>query len=151
MENLTFEAFSCFYARPHSRAPFGLHSIFRKMSASGKDRSPKVGKCGGCGGGDRNLAGFQSTISGFRRNDRGVRREGGEMDREGGRAKKEELFGGGSGRVAFDVNEKGRGPSVRPMKIRFVWGLSPVLSTECAECGGGRPKMVKSSACASGR
>ena len=30
------------------------------------------------------------------------------MDREGGRAKKEELFGGGSGRVAFDVNEKGR-------------------------------------------
>ena len=77
------------------------------MSASGKDRSPKVGKCGG--GGDRNLAGFQSTISGFRRNDRGVRREGGEMDREGrGRAKKEELFGGGSGRVAFDVNEKGR-------------------------------------------
>ena len=77
-------------ALARARAPFGLHSIFRKMSASGKDRSPKVGKCDGGGGGDRdrNLAGFQSTISGFRRNDRGVRREGRWTEREGGQKKR---------------------------------------------------------------
>ena len=108
---ISFGSLFCFYA-PSAFRPFGLHSsIFREMSARGLRRSEA----------DRNLAGFQSAISGSRRNDRRASKrvrsaDGGWTDGgadSGGEGKKRGIVRRGSGRVAFDVNEKRRKRALR--------------------------------------